>query len=222
MRQKIIERILQAAVLLVVGAACAASEPASVNADESLKRLLDGNARFAAGKQNDLNGSALIDRRRAVTKDQKPFAVVVSCSDSRVPPELIFNVGLGDIFVVRTAGEVVDPVAMGSIEYAIEHLGAPLIVVLGHQRCGAVAAAVSGATELGNLPQVLDLIAPAVAETKGKPGDPVDNAVRANAIDVAKQVQSSSPIIVPRVQSGQVKIVAARYDLETGKVELLK
>src|SRR5438552_6604186 len=180
-----------------------ASEPTSVNADDALKRLLDGNTRFVAGKSNELNGSQLVERRASLAKDQKPFAVIVSCSDSRVPPELVFNVGLGDIFVVRSAGEVVDAVALGSIEYAVEHLGSSLIVVLGHQRCGAVSAAVSGASETGKIPDVLKAIAPAVKETKGKPGDPIDNAVRANAVDIAKRLQNATPIIAPRVQSGK-------------------
>ena len=208
--------------LAVIAAVANASEPTSVNTDDALKRLLDGNARFVAGKSDELNGSKLIERRAALTKDQKPFAVIVSCSDSRVPPELVFNVGLGDVFVIRTAGEVVDAVALGSIEYAVEHLGSSLIVVLGHQQCGAVAAAVSGANETGKIPDVLKAIAPAVEETKGKPGDPIDNAVRANAVDIAKHIQSTGPILAPRVQSGNVKVVAARYDLDTGGVELLK
>ena len=199
-----------------------ASEPTSVNADDALKRLLDGNTRFVAGKSNELNGSQLVERRASLAKDQKPFAVIVSCSDSRVPPELVFNVGLGDIFVVRSAGEVVDAVALGSIEYAVEHLGSSLIVVLGHQRCGAVSAAVSGANESGKISDVLKAIAPAVEETKGKPGDPIDNAVRTNAVDIAKRLQKTAPIIAPRVQSGKAKVVAARYDLDTGGVELLK
>ena len=206
----------------IVAAIANASEPTSVNTDDGLKRLLDGNARFVAGKSDELNGSQLIERRVALAKDQKPFAVIVSCSDSRVPPELIFNVGLGEVFVVRTAGEVVDAIALGSIEYAVEHLGSSLIVVLGHQRCGAVAAAVSGSNETGKIPDVLKAIAPAVEETKGKAGDPIDNAVRANAVDIAKRLQSTSPIIAPRVLSGKVKVVAARYDLDTGGVELLK
>jgi len=139
-----------------------------------------------------------------------------------VPPELVFDASLGDIFVIRTAGEVVDEVGVGSIEYAIEHLGTRLIVVLGHQRCGAVSAAVSGGTETGDIPDVLKAILPAVEETKGQSGDHIDNAIRANARDIAKRLQTSGPIITPRVQSGEVKIVAAYYSLDTGQVELLK
>ena len=148
--------------------------------------------------------------------------MVVGCSDSRVPPELVFDVSLGDIFVIRTAGEVVDEVGLGSIEYAVEHLGTHLIVVLGHEHCGAVSAAVKGATETGDIPNVLRAILPAIEETKGQPGDPIENAVRANARNIAKRLQSASPIIAPLVQSGEVKVVAAYYGLDTGQIELLK
>ncbi len=199
-----------------------AGESAGVSADDALSRLLSGDRRFVAGKSNVPTGSALVERRHALAKEQKPFAVVVSCSDSRVPPELIFDVSLGDIFVVRTAGEVVDKMELGSIEYAIEHLGTRLIVVLGHQRCGAVSAAVSGATDTGDIPNVLRAISPAIEETKGQSGDAIENAVRANARNIAKRLQSAGPIIAPRVQSGEVKIVAAYYSLDTGQVELLK
>jgi carbonic anhydrase len=199
-----------------------AGESAGVGADEALSRLLNGDKRFVAGKSEEPHGSALIERRHTLAKEQKPFAVILGCSDSRVPPELIFDVTLGDIFVVRTAGEVVDAIVLGSIEYAIEHLGTKLIVVLGHERCGAVSAAVSGATDTGDIPDVLKAISPAVEETKGQSGDAIENAVRANARDIAKRLQSSGPIIAPRVQSGEVKIVAAYYSLDTGQVELLK
>src|SRR5262245_32164786 len=199
-----------------------AGESGGVGADDALSRLLNGDQRFVAGKSEEPQGSALIERRHTPAKDQKPFAVILSCSDSRVPPELVFDVTLGDIFVVRTAGEVVDEVVVGSIEYAIEHLETRLIVVLGHQRCGAVSAAVSGAKETGDIPNILKAILPAVEETKGQSGDRIDNAVRANARDIAKHLQSSGPIIAPRVQSGEVKIVAAYYSLDTRQVELLK
>src|SRR5215471_8178153 len=158
--------------------------------DEALSRLLDGNKRFAAGKSSQVNGAALVERRRAVAEKQKPFAVIVGCSDSRVPPEIVFDVGLGDIFVIRVAGEIVEARGLGSIEYAVEHLGTRLIVVLGHQRCGAVSAAVSGATDTGSIPEVLKAILPAIEETKGQSGDHIDNAVRANACDIAKRLQS--------------------------------
>jgi carbonic anhydrase len=207
---------------LVFAASSMASDSGGVSADDALRRLLSGDKRFIAGKSEEPHGGALVERRHTLAKDQKPFAVIVSCSDSRVPPELVFDVTLGDIFVVRTAGEVVDAIALGSIEYAIEHLGTRLIVVLGHQRCGAVSAAVSGATETGDISDVLKAILPAVEETKGQSGDPIDNAVRANARDIAKRLQSTGPIIAPRVRAEEVKIVAAYYSLDTGQVELLK
>jgi carbonic anhydrase len=199
-----------------------AGESTNVGADEALSRLLNGDKRFVSGRSEEPHGAALVERRHMLEKEQRPFAVVVSCSDSRVPPELVFDVTLGDIFVVRTAGEVVDEVGLGSIEYAVEHLGTRLVVVLGHQHCGAVSAAVAGATETGDIPDVLRAISPAVEETKGQSGDPIENTVRANARDVAKHLQSASPIIAPLVKSGEVKIVAAYYSLDTGQVELLK
>ena len=214
-------RILTCSWLAFV-ASSMAGESAGVGADEALSRLLNGDKRFVAGKSEEPTGAALVERRHALAKDQKPFAVILGCSDSRVPPELIFDVTLGDIFVVRTAGEVVDAIVLGSIEYAIEHLGTKLIVVLGHERCGAVTAAVSGATDTGDIPDVLKAISPAVEETKGQSGDAIENAVRANARDIARRLKSSGPIIAPRVQSGEVKIVAAYYSLDTGQVELLK
>ncbi|HEY4638775.1 MAG TPA: carbonic anhydrase [Candidatus Udaeobacter sp.] len=207
---------------LAFAASGMAAEFGGVGADEALNRLLNGDKRFVAGNSEEPHGAALIERRHALAKDQKPFAVILSCSDSRVPPELVFDVTVGDIFVVRTAGQVVDEVVVGSLEYAIEHLGTHLIVVLGHQRCGAVSAAVSGATETGDIPDILKAILPAVEETKGQAGDRIDNAVRANVRDIAKRLQSTGPIITPRVQSGEVKIVAAYYSLDTGQVELLK
>jgi carbonic anhydrase len=220
--KKNVIRLLMSSCFVCFATTGISSEPATISPDDALKRLMDGNTRFVAGKSRELNGSKLLERRASLTKDQKPFTIVVSCSDSRVPPELVFNVGLGDIFVVRTAGEVVDAVAMGSIEYAVAHLGTPLIIVLGHQGCGAVSAAVSGANESGNIPDVLQAIAPAVEKTKGKSGNPLDNAIRANAIDIANRLQGADPIIAPAVQSGKVKIVAAVYSLATGRVELLK
>jgi carbonic anhydrase len=220
--KKNVIRLLMGSCVVCLATTGISGEPGTVSPDNALKRLVDGNTKFAGGKLHQFNGSELMERRASLTKGQKPFAIVVSCSDSRVPPELVFNVGLGDIFVVRTAGEVVDAVAMGSIEYAVAHLGTPLIIVLGHQGCGAVSAAVSGANESGSIPDVLKAIAPAVEKTKGKSGDPLDNAIRANAIDIANRLQGADPIIAPAAQSGKVKIVAAVYSLDTGRVELLK
>jgi carbonic anhydrase len=192
-----------------------------VSPDEALNRLLQGNARFVSGHLTHAGPEQIAEARGAVSQGQSPFAVIVGCSDSRVGPEIVFDQGVGDLFVVRTAGEVVDSAALGSIEYAVKHLGSTLIVVLGHERCGAVAAAVAGAKEPGHIAAVINAIEPAVKQTRGQPGDPVENAVRAQALDVAKQLQEAEPILAKRVQSGKLKIVAARYDLDTGKIEWL-
>jgi carbonic anhydrase len=198
-----------------------AAGPLSVRPDDALNRLLQGNARFVSGHPTHAVPESVAEARAAGANGQQPFAILVSCSDSRVGPEIVFDQGLGTLFVVRTAGEVVDAVALGSIEYAVVHLGSPLIVVLGHERCGAVSAAVAGAKEPGHIAAVLKAIEPAVEQTKGEPGDPVENAVRAQARDVARQLQAAKPILADRVQSGQLKVAAARYDLDTGRVEML-
>ncbi len=216
-----IAQITASAFLLGAFASSFAAGPSNVSPDEALKRLVQGNSRFVFGHMTHVASGQVVEARRAVAKRQMPFAIIVGCSDSRVGPEIVFDQGLGDIFVVRTAGQVVDATALGSIEYAVEHLGSSLIVVLGHERCGAVSAAVAVTKEPGHIAAVLKAIEPAVEQTKGKPGDPVENAVRAQAIDVAKQLQNAKPILAERVHSGKLKIVAARYDLDTGKVEFL-
>jgi carbonic anhydrase len=198
-----------------------AGEPPQVSPEEALKRLMEGNARFVAGRMTRVAPEDVASARHNVATGQRPFAVIVGCSDSRVSPEIVFDEGLGDIFVIRTAGEVVDDAALGSIEYAVEHLGSQLIVVLGHQRCGAVSAAVAGEDAPRHIATLLKAIEPAVEQTKGEPGDPVENAVHAQAINVAKQLRQAEPILAERVRSGKLKIVAARYDLDTGKVEVL-
>lgn len=217
--------ILRSIVALVcVSAAINAARSDStsdVTAAEALHRLEQGNARFVAGHLMSTTPAEIAESRGKVAQGQKPFAIVVGCSDSRVGPEVIFDQKVGDIFVVRTAGEVVDPVGIGSIEYAVAHLGSPLILVLGHERCGAVAAAVANSQEPGHIPAVLRAIEPAVQETKGQPGDPVHNAVCAQALNVARQLQNSGPILKEAVQSGKLRIVAALYNLDSGKVSLL-
>jgi carbonic anhydrase len=217
----IVTQIAALGIILSGLSSSLAAEPSKVSPDEALTRLVQGNARFVSGHLTHAGPEQIAEARGAVSEGQSPFAVIVGCSDSRVGPEIVFDQGLGDLFVVRTAGEVVDSTALGSIEYAVRHLGSALVVVLGHDRCGAVAAAVAGAKEPGHIATVLEAIEPAVKQTKGQPGDPVDNAVRAQALDVAKQLQNAKPILAERVQSGKLKIVAARYDLDTGKVELL-
>jgi carbonic anhydrase len=186
---------------------------------QSLKKLIDGNKRYVACKQQYPRQDAR--RRKEVSKGQKPFAVIVGCSDSRIPPELIFDQGLGDLFVVRLAGNIVDIFALGSIEYAVEHLGTKLVVVLGHGKCGAVTAATQSADAPAHVGAIVKAIQPAVKKARKLPGDLVDNAIRANATLVADKIKSSRPILAEMSEKGEIKVIGAYYDIETGGVELL-
>lgn len=212
-----------------------ASGGSSITADEALNKLMEGNKHYV---ENKMTSGALCSAstRESLAKTQKPYAIVLSCSDSRVPPEIIFDKGLGEIFVVRVAGNVVDPVTLGSIEYAAEHLGSPLIVVLGHERCGAVTAAVDakGKPE-GNIGAIVKSIAPAVKKAKSQckdckkkecTGDEkaklVECAIDENVKLVAGNITKQSAVIKELVKKGKVKIVTAKYDLDDGLVTLLK
>lgn len=186
------------------------------NADESLKKLIVGNERFVGAKVIHQNQSA--ERRDEVAKGQYPIAVIVSCSDSRVPPEIIFDQGIGDLFVIRSAGNLVDDIGLGSIEYAVEHLGVQLIIVLGHERCGAVSAAVQGGEAPGHIAKLIEEIKPAVEKVKNQSGDLLDNAVISNINMVVKQLQNSEPILKEFVHNKKLNIVGARYDLDSGVV----
>ena len=149
-------------------------------------------------------------------------AEILSCADSRVPPELIFDQGLGDIFVVRVAGNVAGDAELGSLEYGAEHLHIPLLVVLGHQHCGAVTAAVEGGEGEGHISALVHLLRPAVEQSKAMPGDRVENAVTVNVNLVVSQLRSSTPILSKLVKEGKLRIVGAVYSLETGKVTWLR
>ncbi len=191
--------------------------------DESLTKLLDGNKRFVSGEiaKKDIGEN----RRKELTKGQSPFATVLSCSDSRVAPELIFDEGLGDIFIVRDAGNVADPVTMGSIEYGVEHLHTPLLVILGHEKCGAVTAALDakGKPE-GNIGEILKKIMPAVQKAKkaGKDREStLDLAIQENVRHTYKDV-TKSKIVNELVHEGKLKVVGAEYYLGTGKVEMIE
>lgn len=202
-------------------AGCADRRPlGGVAPEEGLKRLLEGNQRYVAARALHPNETA--ECRTRVAGGQEPFAMVLGCSDSRVPPEVLFDQGLGDLFVVRTAGHVLDDAGLGSLEYAAEHLGVRLLLVLGHERCGAVGAAVKGGEAEGHLEYLVKAIAPAVEATRGTPGDAVDNAVRANVAQVAATLRSSKPLLRELAEDGRLKVVGARYDLDTGVVEVLR
>jgi carbonic anhydrase len=186
---------------------------------EALQKLADGNKRFIGSKLTHPNQTA--GRRNEVSKGQKPFAVIVGCSDSRIPPEIIFDQGLGDLFVIRVAGNIVDDIALGSIEYAVDHLGTPLVVVLGHGKCGAVTATVQGGEAHGHIGSIVKTIAPAVEKAKSQPGDLTDNAIRANVELVVEKIKSSKPILVEALEKDTIKIMGAYYDIETGKVDII-
>lgn len=185
---------------------------------EAKKLLQEGNERFLEEYiQRKLNVKL---RKELAIKGQKPFAVIVSCSDSRVPPELIFDQTLGDLFVVRFAGNVVDKAGIGSIEYAVEHLGAPLVVVLGHEKCGAVKAAVDGGATSGNIGSIVNKIKPslekvrAISKTKAKLCENCENENIKNTItDIRK-----SPVIQNLENSGKISVIGAKYYLGSGKV----
>ena len=192
--------------------------------DEALKRLMAGNARYAAGRQVHPDGD--VARRRSLTGGQHPFATILACADSRVGPELIFDEGLGDLFVVRVAGNVVDDVVRGSIEYAAIHLSTPLVMVLGHEHCGAVTATVEALSGKSNpadqgsrIGALADLIAPAVKATPADAPDNVEAAVLLNAQRMARRLLVESPPLSQRVRAGRLKIVSARYGLATGAVD---
>jgi carbonic anhydrase len=192
-----------------------------ISPTEALERLMTGNERF----QNDKTGHPLLHskRREELVGGQSPFAVILSCSDSRVPPELIFDQGLGGLFVVRIAGNTVTRAGLESIDYAVTHLGTNLIMVLGHDKCGAVKGAIgecSSKPDTG-LPEIFANICPAVTLARKKSGDNLESgAIDLNVIEQMK-ILKESPLFKKRVADGSLKIVGARYDLQSGKVEIL-
>jgi len=195
------------------------SNPKPVSPDEALKRLVEGNKRFVQERRQNPNQS--IARLQLVAKGQYPFAAMLSCADSRVPSEIVFDQGLGDLFVVRLAGNVVSPTSLGSLEFATAVLGAQLIVVMGHERCGAVAAAVKGDPLPGRIGTFVEDIKPALAKVKGKSGDPVENAVVANVQYQVELLQETSVMLAQLIQEGKLKIVGSRYDLDSGEVTIV-
>lgn len=189
---------------------------------QALDLLRNGNASFLRGEQPTGIGSA--QRRLELARGQAPFAAYVTCSDSRVPPELLFGRGLGELFIIRNAGNTVDTVALGSIEYAVAVLETPLVVVMGHQSCGAVAAAAKVVTENATFPgsigQMIEPIIPAVLQARGEEGDLVDNSVRANVRRVVRQLrEQTDPIMLDPQRAGKLWVVGAYYRLDTGEVD---
>ena len=220
---------LKASGLSAVSLALAACSPAQVptegavsNADEALQRLREGNERYVANKSTDLNESQ--SRRVELAQGQNPFATIFSCVDSRVPPELVFDRGLGDLFVIRTAGHVIDNAVLGSLEYGVAELKIPLLMVLGHEKCGAVKATVEAVeknvTAEAEINWLVDGIRPAVEEVKAQPGDLLDNAVKANVMLTVERLKGSA-ILSEALEKSELRIVGGRYDLDTGMVDII-
>lgn len=197
------------------------SHAAACSAEEALQALMEGNQRYRNGKfrQKDLGP---VRRMELVQNGQKPFAVVLACSDSRVPVELLFDQGMGDIFVVRVAGNVVDPVALGSIEYGLEHLGVNLLMVLGHSDCGAVKATVDGGEAPGSIAAIVRKIKPSVAKMTADGVGVAELYSRVEEENVFATIEEikASPIVHHLMEHG-LKIVAAKYLLDSGEVVLL-
>lgn len=190
-----------------------------VSVDEAMQLLIEGNDRFTSGKQANKDIS---DTRKEnlVTNGQKPFAVIVSCSDSRLPPELLFDQALGDLFVIRLAGNIVDPVAIGSVEYGVGVLGSPLLVVLGHEKCGAVKATVDGGEVPGSIGSIVTKIQPSAekARATGATGnDLYELATDENIKAVIADLENSS-IVKGLVDDGKLTVIGAKYYMHTGKV----
>jgi carbonic anhydrase len=193
--------------------------PNPVSADEALKRLLDGNQRFM--QQMSKNPDRSIMRIHEVSQAQHPFAAFLSCADSRVPPEVVFDEGIGDVFDIRIPGNIVTTETLGSLEYATEVLGVQLIIVLGHERCGAVMAAVEGEELPGHIRSFVKAIEPVLVSARNKQGDLLDNAVVANINYQIERIKQDSGLINQKLSSGNLKIVGGRYDLDTGEVKLI-
>lgn len=211
-------------VRLVVMIGCAisamAQQSSPVSADQIWNDLAAGNRRFVLGKTAPHDFPA---QRKTLTKTQHPGVAVLSCSDSRVPPELVFDTGLGELFVVRSAGEDDDPLSIGSLEYAVEHLGSRVIVVMGHQSCGAVTAACSGGKpDSVNLDAVVTPIAPSCAQMDPKRPETLDLAIRDHVHRVAHEILANSHMLKNAVDEGKLTIIQAYYSLDTGEVTRLR
>jgi carbonic anhydrase len=191
--------------------------------DEALQKLMDGNKRYVSGSlmKKDIGETK---RKELSTKGQKPFAIVLTCSDSRVPPEILFDQGLGDIFIIRVAGNVVDPIVLRSIEYGAEHLNAPLLFILGHTKCGAVTATLELLETKGEPCPLAKKIMPAAEKAKKKGGtkdEVLETAIKENVKNVYEDVMKSK-IISHLVQEDKLKIVAGEYNITTGKIEMME
>jgi carbonic anhydrase len=196
------------------------SDQPSVAPTEAISKLKEGNGRYTSG--NLQHPGQTTERRTELANTQHPFAAILSCSDSRVPPEIVFDQGLGDLFIVRVAGNVINDEGLGSLEYTVDHLGTRLILVLGHQSCGAVDAAKKTIAAKGKAPghiqSLVTAIKPAV-EATGK--DDLETTIKANVKNVVQALRSSTPILKAEVDSGKIQVIGGYYSLDTGAVTFL-
>lgn len=209
-----ISTLALAALTLVTTGAFALVSGKVVAPAAALRRLQEGNKHFVSTKVSGQKPTAA--KRHETAKEQHPFAVIVGCADSRTSPEILFDQNIGDLFVIRTAGELVDNYALGSIEYAVEHLGARLIIVMGHESCGAVKAALSSDSASGHIKNLVHDIQPAVALAKTQSGDLMRNAVIDNAQLIAEKICHEANF---GEHAKKVKVMTAYYHLDSGKVE---
>ena len=190
-----------------------------IPADEALQRLKEGNERYASGQS--INAITDAETRRSLVGSQQPYAAILGCADSRAIPELIFDAGIGEVFSVRVAGNVINPQNNGSLEYAVAHLDVALIVVMGHQNCGAVSATLDNYDGPGHIQSITEAISDAIDDAKDLPGDTLANTVKANARRMARLLRETGPILSTAVEAGTLRIVPAYYDFEHGLVEFL-
>jgi len=196
------------------------SDQPGVAPAEAISKLKEGNGRYTSG--NLQHPGQTSERRAELAKTQHPFATILSCSDSRVPPEIVFDQGLGDLFIVRVAGNVINDEGLGSVEYSVDHLGSRLILVLGHQNCGAVKAARETIAAKGNAPghieSLVTAIKPAVEATAK---EDLDATIKANVKHVVQALRSSTPILKAEVDAGKIQVIGGYYSLDTGAVTFL-
>ena len=221
MKKLLLSAMLIFSLLITANTCLANHNSENLSAEEALEKLVQGNKRFVELEQKHPDEDK--KRRKEMLKGQHPFVVILSCSDSRVPPELIFDQGLGDIFEIRNAGNVLDEHIIGSIEYAVMHCGVKLVLIMGHQDCGAVAATLSGKYETKYIKSLEDSILPAVEDCKKK-GLEVnsDNVVKAHVMQDIKELMEKDTELVKYMKEHNVKIVPAYYHLDTGIVDFLE
>ena len=215
------KKIFITLMMFCIANVCFAHSDSNLSAKEALEKLKEGNKRFVELRQKHPDEDK--KRREEMLKGQHPFVVILSCSDSRVPPELIFDQGLGDIFEIRNAGNVLDDHVIGSIEYAVMHCGVKLIVIMGHQDCGAIAATLSGVSETKYIKSLEDSIQPAVEDCKEKGLEIIsDNVVKAHVRQDIEELMSQDVELVKYMKKHKVKIVPAYYHLDSGVVDFYK